>query len=97
MGLFGNGETKEQKLERKKQAILDKYGVGDLSDPQDVASVNLIANELVGNNMIELGTALSGNGVDVAELSYLRAIVEQNFMIIRQLDRLNKNIETDSR
>lgn len=93
MGLFGNGETKEQKQARKQQALLDKYGVGDLSDPRDAESVKTIANELVGNNLIEFGTALRGSGADIAKMTYLRAIVEQNFMIIRQLDKLNHNLE----
>ena len=43
--------------------------------------------------MIELGTALQGNGVDNAKMTYMRAIMEQNFIIIRQLDRLNRNLE----
>ena len=43
----------------------------------------------MGNKLIELGTAMQGGGADSAKMSYLRAIVEQNWIIIRQLDKLN--------
>lgn len=91
--MFGSKETKEEKKARKTQELLEKYGVQNLSDPRDIESVKTIANELIGNNLIEFGTALSGSGVDVAKMTYMRAIVEQNFMIIRQLDKLNQNLE----
>ena len=48
---------------------------------------------MAGNSLIEFGTALSGKAEDVAKMSYLRAILEQNWIIIRQLDRLNRNLE----
>jgi len=88
MALFG-GESKEEKKEKKIQALLDKYGLQELSDPRDVESVKTIAAELAGNNLIEVGTILSGSAQDVAKMSYLHAIVEQNWMIIRLLDKLN--------
>ena len=93
MGLFGNGETKEEKKARKTQELLQKYGLDNLSDPRDLEAVKNISNILAGNNLIELGTALQGNGVDNAKMTYMRAIMEQNFIIIRQLDRLNRNLE----
>lgn len=92
MALFGAKETKEDKVARKTQAMLEKYGLEYL-DPKDMESVRNIGNALMGNNLIELGTALSGSGVDVAKMSYLRALIEQNWIIIRQLDRLNKKLD----
>ena len=88
MALFG-GESKEEKNERKVQELLNKYGLQELSDPRDVESVKTIAAELAGNNLIEVGTILSGSAQDVAKMSYLHAIIEQNWMIIRLLDKLN--------
>lgn len=88
--MFGNQkETKEEKRERKTRELLAKYGVEDLTDPRDHESVKEIANALLGNKMIETGTILSGTAVDSATLTYYRAMVAQNFMIIRQLDKLN--------
>ena len=92
MALFGAKETKEDKVARKTQAMMEKYGLEYL-DPKDLESVRNIGYALMGNGLIELGTALSGSGVDVAKMSYLRALIEQNWIIIRQLDRLNKKLD----
>ena len=44
--MFGKQkETKEEKQARKEQELLEKYGLQELSDPQDVASVRKIAQE----------------------------------------------------
>ena len=89
MGLFGNDEKREQKA----QALLAKYGLEDLSDTRDLSAVKQISYDLMGNKMIELGTVMQGNTADVAKMTYLSAIMQQNFIIIRQLDRLNRNME----
>lgn len=94
MALFGgNKETKEEKQDRKAQELLDRFGLADLNNPEDLATVKKIAQEMTGNSLIEFGTALQGNGPDNAKISYLRALLEQNWIIIRQLDRLNKALE----
>lgn len=90
MALFGNNEDKK---EQKIQALLQRYGLEDLSDPRDKQAVQNIATNLMGNKLMELGTALQGNGVDSAKMSYLSAIMEQNFIMIRQLDRIAKALE----
>lgn len=90
MALFGNNEDKK---EQKIQALLQRYGLEDLSDPRDKQAVQNIASNLMGNKLMELGTALQGNGVDSAKMSYLSAIMEQNFIMIRQLDRIAKALE----
>lgn len=89
MALF-NSAAKEDKKAAKAEALLEKYGLQELKDPRDVESVRNIAYSLMGNKLIELGTALSGNGDDAAKMSYLSAIVEQNWIIIRLLDKLTK-------
>jgi len=89
MALFGNNEEKK---EEKAQALLAKYGLQELSDPRDLEAVKQISYNLMGNKLIELGTALQGNGADAAKLSYLNAIMEQNFIMIRQLDRIAKEL-----
>ncbi len=92
MALFGAKESKEDKVARKTQAMMEKYGLEYL-DQKDLESVRSIGYALMGNNLIELGTTLSGSGVDVAKMSYLRALIEQNWIIIRQLDRINKKLD----
>lgn len=92
MALFGGKESREEKVARRTQELLDKYGLCDIS-PKDIESVKNICIALQGNGMIEFGTALSGKAEDVAKMSYLRALVEQNWIIIRQLDRISKALE----
>lgn len=87
MALFG--ADKEEKKAEKAYELLHKYGLQELSDPRDVESVKQIAYKLAGSNLINLGTAMSGSAQDVGKLSLLQAIVEQNWIIIRQLDKLN--------
>lgn len=94
MALFGGQkESKEEKQERKTQEIMSRFGLEDLNDGRDLAAARKIAEEMAGNSLIEVGTALQGKAEEVAKISYLRAILEQNWIIIRQLDRLNKNME----
>lgn len=85
MGLLGNNQEKK---EQKAQELMRKYGMENLSDPRDIQAVKNIAGDLAGNKMIELGAILNGSGVDAAKLSYLNAIMQQNFIIIRLLDKI---------
>ena len=90
MGMFGNSEDKKA---AKVEALLSRYGLQDLNDDRDYESVQNIATNLMGNKLIEIGSALQGNGADAAKMSYLNAIVDQNFIIIRQLDRIARKLE----
>ena len=76
----------------KVQKMLDRYGLGELSNEQDIASVMRIAQELQGTGLQEAGMTLSfGFGTKTSErlqVYYQRAILEQNWIIIRQLDRI---------
>lgn len=91
MALF-NKENKEDKAARKAAELLERFGLEELQDERDLEAVKVIATEMAGNSLIEFGTALSGKAEDVAKISYLRAVLEQNWIIIRQLDRLNRNL-----
>lgn len=93
MALFNSKESKEDKQARKAQEMLEKYGMNDLSDERDIAAVKQIAWELTGSNIAEVGMLLSSSAEDNSKIAYLRSLIEQNWIIIRQLDRLNKNLE----
>ena len=96
MGLFGNDEKKQAKEQakldkqnEKEYKLLQKYGVESLRDPRDIESVKKIAQELVGSGLSEAGLKLSLKSPEVTlPISYQRTIVEQNFILIRQLDEL---------
>ena len=83
MGLFNNEDKQLEKAEK----IMKKYHLEKISaDYQE--QVKEISTDLAGNKMIEAGTLLQGNAVDLAKLSYLSAIMKQNWIIIRLLDEL---------
>lgn len=93
MALFNKGA--ENKAD-KTQEILAKYGLESMTDPADVQSVRKIIGELVGTGMMETGMKIGSIGSkaeDILPVYYQRAILEQNWIIIRQLDRLNKALE----
>lgn len=92
MGLFGSKEDKEAKAAQKTQAMLAKYGLQQLTDPQDIQSVQNIVTELAGSNLMEMGNLFAPDEktANQIQIQYQRTILEQNFIIIRQLDRLIK-------
>ena len=97
MGLLnsnGQKETKEEKAARKEQELLEKYNLQDLKDPRDIESVKSIASDLANLGWFDAGMKLSMNykPEDMMEVSYQRAMVEQNFIIIRQLDQISRRL-----
>lgn len=85
MALFGNNEAKqEEKLER----LMRKYHLEDVS--RDIApQVKEINTELIATGMMEAGMKLSmAKADDLLKISYLNAIMKQNFIIIRLLDKI---------
>ena len=90
MALFGSKdkETKEEKQQRKALETMTRFSLQDLpAEYQD--AVKNIALELSGNSMMETGAFLSGMKTeDTLKISYEKAIMQQNFIIIRQLNEL---------
>ena len=99
MGLFGgNKETKEDKEQRKQQEILTKYRLNELSDPADIESVRQIIYGMAGFGFQEAGMLLgaaSEKDVLRMQLQLQKAIFEQNFIMIRQLDRICKALNKE--
>jgi len=93
MGLFGGKESKEDKQERKTQELLSKYGLSNLS-VNYADAVKSISTELAGTGAIEVGSLLSGmKSEEILKTSYLNALVQQNWIIIRQLDEISKKLD----
>ena len=58
---------------------------------KDLESVKKIVSDLFGNGLLKAGMALSfAKAEEQAKVTYLSALVEQNWIIIRQLDRISK-------
>lgn len=92
MALFTDSNEKEEKKLKKQQELLEKYKMTELSNAADIASVRRIAADLVGSGLMDFGSLLSGNDTAMIRVmvQYQKAIMEQNFIMIRQLDRISK-------
>lgn len=94
MALFKSNEEKQNEQEQKEIRMLQKYGLENLSDPADRESVRKVVSELVGTGLMETGMKLQMAKPEAAlPVYYQRAILEQNFIIIRQLDRIARLLE----
>ncbi len=97
MGLFNSSkETKEEKQARKELEMMEKYGLQSLSDQKDIDSVRKIVSELTGTGVMEFGIAFGAGGErDLLrmQMNFQRAILEQNFILIRQLDRISQKLD----
>lgn len=94
MSLFNN-QSKAQQQNDKIQQAMRRYGVDSLSDPQDQQSIKNIVAALSGSSLMEIGSLIGGSEAVMIRVNaqYSKAIFEQNFIIIRQLERLNRNLE----
>lgn len=97
MALFESKEEKEAKKAAKEmqktQEFLDKYGLSEING-QDLQSIKNIASEMWGMGLMRLGMSLTGlKDEERTKIEYLSALYEQNWIIIRQLDRLNKKLD----
>lgn len=87
MGLLGNNEDKK---EEKALAALKKHHLEDIS-PKYAEAVKEINLELAGTGAMEMGAKLSfAKNEELLKISYLKTLVEQNWIIIRMLDEISK-------
>ncbi len=83
----------EQKETDKIDKFQAKYGLYDV-DPNDLEIIKEMALAMTANKLGEAGIALSfGKAEDNVKIGYLRMLVEQNWVIMNQLGRLNNNLE----
>lgn len=98
MGLFATAEEKAKKIDEKKnkkfQQLVDRYNLTDM-DIEDYELIKNVCDNLTGTALMELSVALSLNtkAEDQIKIDRLAALQEQNWIIINQLGRLNKNIK----
>ena len=83
----------QEKYGSSKENIAKKYGLEDL-DEVDMRSANWINQELFGNGLIEFASIFSGaKNSELVVMSCLRALVEQNWILTRQLNKINRQLE----
>lgn len=90
-----NKESKEEKDARKTAELMQKYGLDYISE-KDKESIRKILSNLVGTGMMNTGVSLSlGKPEEQVKMAYLYALMEQNWIIIRQLDRISNLLDKD--
>ena len=96
---FGNKEKlsfeeKMEKRDEKKAAkVYPKFGLEDVS-AKYADAVGEIAASLSGNVMGEVGTAIAGGKTeDIVKMTYLKALTQQNWILIRQMDEISKKLD----
>ena len=73
--------------------FMSKYQLDDISE-KDLVVLKRIANDLAGNGFFKAGMALSmAKPHEQATVTYLSALVEQNWMLIRQISDLNSKLD----
>lgn len=89
--MFDSKAKKQEKQAAKDRELLEKYGLENFNNQHDLESIKRILGGLTttGRNMLEVGGLLNGD-YNAATYYVLKAIFEQNLIIIRQLDRLSK-------
>ena len=86
---FWSGDA--EKATRVQQEMLAEYDLDGISNQEDLDSVKKIVAELCGTGLMKIPSIEGTN--KSAHLFFQKAMLEQNWIIIRQLDRLNKNME----
>ena len=81
----------------KYEKFLRKYHLEELTNKSDLDSVLKIYTELMGTGLMEFGTLITNlmnfsKTEDLLTVYYLRTIIEQNFIMIRQLERISKAV-----
>jgi hypothetical protein len=83
----------EKELSQKDLDYLEKKGLTGLINKRDVDSVKKIARGLSGTGLMSAGITLSGGNAKTimkTQMLYQAALVEQNWIMIRQMNRIEK-------
>ena len=96
MALFATAEEKElkkkEKEEKEFQKLVDRYHLKDM-DKEDYQLLRNVSGYLVAHGIAEIGLLAGGSLEYKLKIEKLGALQEQNWIIINQLLKLNRNIE----
>lgn len=96
MALFATAEEKEtkkiEKEEKEFQKLVDRYNLRDM-DKEDYQLLRNVSSRMAGMGIADFGLLVGGSMEDRMKIDRLAALQEQNWIIINQLLKLNKNIE----
>jgi len=79
------------KEEKEIQKFMEKYHLEDL-DEKDLVVLRKIAYDMWGQGFFKFASLFESSSAN-AQTHYLSVLVQQNWFLMRQLGRLNRNIE----
>ena len=93
MALFNSKENKDDKKQQEINNFMTKYQLDEIDD-KDLVIIKKIATDLIGNNLLKAGMALSfAKAEEQAKVTYLSALVNQNWIMIRQLNNISNKLD----
>jgi hypothetical protein len=92
MAVAGSKESQLEKQAKDEKKYLEKYGLENLS-PEDLIILKRITTDLFASKWFKASQALRFAKIEEqAEVAYLNALVEQNWLIIKKLDEISKKL-----
>lgn len=102
MALFGGGKSKEEKEqerleeqrlkeEKEMNSFMQRYGLVEVN-PEDLHNLRFIKANITGAGLMSFGNMLQGSKHTPTE-SYLSAIFQQNWIMLKELQRIRKALE----
>ncbi|MCD3223937.1 hypothetical protein [Clostridium botulinum] len=88
MGLFGSKEDKEAKKIEKLNAQMKILGLENLSFEEKEQAKSILYN-LYGTTLV----GLTSKAEDNAKISLAQAQIEQNWLLLRKLDSIDKELK----
>lgn len=90
--MFGK-KSRDEKAAWERQTFIKNFNLEGL-DENDCDVVKRISDGLFSKNFYKTGMALNFSRIEEqAKVTYLNAIMEQNWLIISQLNRISKLLE----
>lgn len=93
MGIF---KSKEEKVEKAKQQIeeyAEKYNLQDLDDETKKMAYD-VASNLQAGNLFNIAFTLQGKTEEVAKLDLMQVMIQQNWIMINQMNKILQHIDT---
>lgn len=89
MGIFG---SKENKQAETKDQLIENLKFKGMTE-KDIETLAKIALDLKQYESFKNGLAHVGKVEDQMQIAYTNVLIEQNWLILNQLTKLNQNIE----
>jgi len=92
MGLF-NKQSKEEKTEDQRKKFQEKFGLEDLEE-KDLKILDTIIVDMAGTGgLFGQFQTITFNAADMQKVNASWTVVRQNWLLLRQLNRINQKLD----